>query len=79
MEIKRYLEIIYYKTYADLRSEASRSYLGFVWWILEPVLYMSVFYLVFSVIRGQKDEDFILFLLVGLVSWKWFASNTNIQ
>ncbi len=74
MELSRYKEIIVYKSYTELRAEAARSYLGIGWWVLEPVLYMAVFYLVFSVFRKRGDVDFISFLLVGLVSWKWFAS-----
>lgn len=39
----RYSELIIYKTYADLKAETERTYLGFLWWIFEPLLYMSVF------------------------------------
>ena len=69
-----YLELTFYKAYADLKAEASRGYLGTLWWILEPVLYLAVFYVVFSVIRYQEGGDFVTFMLVGLVAWKWFAS-----
>ena len=69
-----YIELIFYKAYADLKAEASRGYLGTIWWILEPVLYLAVFYVVFSVIRHRGEGDFVAFMLVGLVTWKWFAS-----
>jgi lipopolysaccharide transport system permease protein len=71
---RRYLELIVYKTYADLKAEAARGYLGMLWWVLEPILYMAVFYVVFSVLRHRGEGDFVPFLLVGLVTWKWFAS-----
>lgn len=71
---RNYLDLILYKAYADLKAEAARGYLGTLWWVLEPVLYLGVFYIVFSVIRYRDESDFISFMLIGLVVWKWFAS-----
>ena len=41
MEKIRYLELVWHKAIAELRVEAARAYVGFLWWILEPVLYMT--------------------------------------
>jgi lipopolysaccharide transport system permease protein len=38
---------------------------------------MLAFYFVFSAVRGIEGIDYIAFLLVGLVSWKWFASGLS--
>ncbi len=70
----RYLDLILYKTYADLRAEAARTYLGFLWWVFEPIMYMSVFYLIFGLLMNRGPEDFVPFLLVGLSIWQWFKS-----
>ena len=72
------LDLLLYKTYADLKSEASQTYLSFLWWIIEPVLYMTVFYVVFGLLfqRGG-GVDFIPFLLCGLTVWKWFDSTVR--
>jgi len=69
-----YLELILYKTYADLKAETERTYLGFLWWIFEPILFMSVFYFVFGVLQKQPVPNFVAFLLVGLVTWEWFKA-----
>jgi lipopolysaccharide transport system permease protein len=74
---QRYREIILYKSLAELRTEAARSFLGMLWWILEPILYMSVFYVIFGVLRQRSGTDFITFLLTGLVIWKWFSSTIS--
>jgi lipopolysaccharide transport system permease protein len=76
MGTNHYVTLIIYKAYADLKAEAARGYLGMLWWVLEPVLYLCVFYVVFSVIR-HREGDLIPFLLVGLVAWKWFASTVG--
>ncbi len=46
--------------------------MGVLWWIIEPLMYMSVFYVVFVHLFHRGDENFILFLLTGLIAWKWF-------
>lgn len=69
--------IVLFRTYAELRAEASRSFFGVLWWVVEPIIYMLAFYFVFSAVRGIEGIDYIAFLLVGLVSWKWFASGLS--
>jgi lipopolysaccharide transport system permease protein len=72
--LSRYSELILYKTYADLRAETERTYLGFLWWIFEPILYMGVFFVLFGLLLSRGTEDFVPFLLVGLTIWQWFKS-----
>lgn len=69
-----YIELILYKTYADLKAETQRTYLGFLWWIFEPLMYMLVFYIMFDLLLGHKTDNFVPFLLVGLTAWQWFKS-----
>lgn len=72
--IGNYVEIVLFKAYADLRSERERTYLGFLWWIFEPLLFMVVLWLVFSVVLQQGGPDYVPFVIVGLVAWQWFKS-----
>lgn len=71
------IEIIWYKAYFDLKAESARGGLGIFWWVLEPLLYLGALSVVFIAIRQRTDEDFIAFLFVGLVVWKWFASSVS--
>ena len=71
------MSIMWYKAWAELKAEAARAYLGILWWIIEPVLYMGAFYLVFAVGLRTAGEGFVAFLLCGLVPWKWFASTVQ--
>lgn len=69
----RYLvDLIIQQARAGLRAEASRGYLGVLWWVIEPVMYMAVFYVAFAHVMKRGDENFAIFLLVGLIVWKWF-------
>lgn len=73
--IKHYFDLICYRSYIDLKSETAQSYLGFVWWILEPLLYLAAFYLIFEVVMKRGGEGFVGFLLCGLVFWRWFDNS----
>jgi lipopolysaccharide transport system permease protein len=72
---QRLLDLILFKTYAELKFEAKRTYVGFMWWIIEPVIFMLIFYFVFTVVFDRGTEDFVPFLLIGLITWHWIQSN----
>ena len=81
---KYYLDLILYKTLIDLKTEAAKTYIGVLWWILDPIIFMAIFYLVFGVLLQRGTEHFAQFLLIGLVTWRWFQStiihgSTSIQ
>lgn len=69
------MKLVWHMAIAEIRTEAARGYMGSLWWVLEPILYMGVFYVVFDVLRLRGGEDIAPFLLVGLVAWKWFATS----
>ncbi|MDH3871113.1 MAG: ABC transporter permease [Gammaproteobacteria bacterium] len=62
---------------ANLKADISRNYLGLAWWLLEPVLLVLVFYLVFGLLFQRGGEYFVQILVVGIVSWVWFASTVT--
>lgn len=72
MPTTRYIELVLYKTYADLRAETEKTYMGFLWWIIDPLFFMLVFYVVFGLLLNNNTDNFIPFLLTGLVTWRWF-------
>jgi lipopolysaccharide transport system permease protein len=45
-----------------------------MWWIFEPIISLAIYYLIFGVIFQRGTEDFIPFLLIGLVTWQWFSN-----
>lgn len=71
------LQLIFFSTYAELRAERARSYLGLIWWLLEPAMQMATYYLVFAVVMNSPTPDFVPFLLIGLVAWQWFKSSVT--
>jgi lipopolysaccharide transport system permease protein len=71
---RRIFDLVLYKTYAELKAEAKRTYIGLVWWIVEPIIFMLIFYFVFGVLFSRGTDEFVPFLLIGLVLWHWFQS-----
>ena len=43
-----------------------------IWWIVEPLLCVGVFYIVFELGLRRGGDGFVAYLLCGLVTWKWF-------
>jgi len=72
-----YWSLILYKTGAELRVEARRYYISYLWWILEPFLDMCVYYLVFGLLLERGGPDFVQFLLIGVTVYKWFGTTAQ--
>lgn len=60
----------------DLRVRYSRSVLGYVWTILDPLLMSLIYFVVFVYIfkrPGLGHDPYFLFLVAGLLPWQWFS------
>jgi len=66
------IELIWTKAKFNLRSEVHRNYLSYGWWVLEPLMYMAVYYVVFGLLLSRGGQDYPVFLLTGLIPWMWF-------
>jgi len=71
------LEVFFTKLVLNLKSEAAKTYLSFIWWVLEPVLMVLVFYLVFAVFLARGTPDFIVFLVCGKIPFLWFSKSVT--
>ena len=69
------VEVFLVKLRFNLRSEVSRTYLGYAWWVLEPALLVAALYLVFGVFFSRSTENFVAFLLLGKVPFLWFSKS----
>ena len=58
----------------ELKVKYKNSFLGFFWSMLNPALYLFVFWLVFQVILQAGIPSFPIFLLSGLLAWNLFST-----
>lgn len=63
----------------DLRLKYKSSVLGFLWTLLHPLLMMSIYAIIFSILIRQKvDGPYPIFLLAGILPWLFFASSLTL-
>jgi len=69
----KYRWLIYEMVSSDLKSRYRRSALGFAWTLLNPILYMAVYSLVFSIYMKAGIDGYVVFVMAGLLPWLWFS------
>ena len=62
---------------AEWRLRQQSTFLGFLWTLLNPALMFAVLYGLFVKWLGRDQGDYAVFLLVGIVTWNFFASSTS--
>lgn len=64
----------------DLRVRYARSWLGYLWTVIDPLAMALIYFLVFAVIFQRSDaghKPYFLFLIIGLLPWQWFNASVN--
>ena len=72
--IVTYHELLVGMTRKELKVKYKNSVLGFAWSLLNPLLYLVVFYVAFVKILGSGVPAFPIFLLSGLLVWNLFST-----
>lgn len=71
----QFISLLDMKARMALRSEASKLYLSYLWWVLEPMLWVMMFYFVFEILLGTGRD--IFFLMCGKIPFLWFSKSVN--
>ena len=66
----------------DFKKRYAGSYLGAVWAMVQPVVTVAMYYIVFDLVMGTgksmvPDKPYVLFLTAGLVPWFYFSEALN--
>ncbi len=61
----------------EIKAKYKTSVLGAAWSMLNPMLYLAVFTLVFSVVLNRGMPNFPVYLLSGLLAWGLFSSSVS--
>lgn len=79
MTLSHYFRLMDVHARMLLKAETSRYSLGILWWFLEPLLWVAVFYVVFNMIMdsGRRGGDFLVFLACGKLAFIWFNKAVN--
>ena len=69
-----YREMIIELVKRDIRGRYKKSILGFLWMLLNPMLQLAVYTVVFSKVMRMDIDQFYLFIFVALVPWIFFST-----
>ena len=71
-DVKRYNPYAMYAAKAELKSSVADSYLNWLWWILDPILFMLIYSFVVQIVFRSREDHFAVFVFIGLTAWDFF-------
>ena len=74
-DIRSRQRLVRYLVQADMHKRGADSVLGNVWWVLDPLLQMVVYWFFVTLIVRRPLPDYPLFIFSAILPWKWFAAS----
>jgi ABC-type polysaccharide/polyol phosphate export permease len=74
-DLKKYNSYEVRAAKSALKTEVANSYLNWIWWILDPLFSMMIYYLIFGIVFKAKEPYFTTFLFIGQTMWAFFNKN----
>ncbi len=76
-QLKKYKPLMNELVVRDLKVKYRRSFLGYVWSLLNPLMMMAVMSYVFSYMFRFDVPNYPLYLICGQTLWNFFNESTN--
>ena len=73
-DLKQYSEFKKSNVKKDIRGKYKGSFLGVLWSFLNPLLSVLVYAIVFPYIMRIKIENYLIYLITGIIPWTFFTS-----
>lgn len=77
-QLIRYRGLIQSLVARELKARYRGSVLGFLWSFINPLLLLSIYTFVFTVILPNRNpiaHPYALFMFCGILPWNWFSSS----
>ena len=74
-ELYQYRELLKTNVKKDIRGKYKASFLGVLWSFINPLLQVLVYAIVFPYIMKIKTENYLIFLICGIIPWTWFVTS----
>lgn len=71
-ECYKYREVLANLFARELKLKYKRTFLGYFWSLLNPILNLTILSVVFSHFVGRGMKDYTLYLFSGLIVWMFF-------
>lgn len=66
-------------TKTDFKLRYKSTLFGYLWSVLNPILMLVTLYIVFSHVMRLEIMHYQVFLLIGIISWNFFAEATTLS
>lgn len=78
-DLKRYKDLLYFMVLRDITVVYKQTVLGFAWAIVNPLISMLIFTVVFGKLAGVTSDGipYPLFCFTAMVPWTYFANAMN--
>jgi len=73
-EIWQKRSIVGYFVSTQLTSSYRTKSLGFLWALLDPLLFMAVYYVVFGYLLAHRPRSFMLHIFIGVITFRFLTS-----
>jgi lipopolysaccharide transport system permease protein len=70
-----YRDLVVTLTIKEIKVRYKRTFLGYAWSLLNPIVYAVTYWIAFKAILNVKIEGYFVFLLCGLFPWQWLSSS----
>jgi len=77
LKIFEYYDLLRELIKRDLKRRYSESFLGFLWYIFEPLILMSILVFIFTTVFPSGIEKFAVFFLIGFMIFRLFNFGTS--
>ncbi len=76
-DLRRYSQASVTLFAVSVKSTVASVRLGWLWWFLDPLIMMAIYYFVVRVVFQRGGENYHLFVLCGIVAWGIFARSLS--
>ena len=76
-DLVNYSEFLKSNVKKDIRGKYKGSFLGVLWSFINPLLSVLVYAIVFPYIMRIKVENYLIYLITGIITWTFFTSAIN--
>ena len=76
-DLYKYREFLKTNVNKDIRGKYKGSFLGVLWSFINPLLSVLVYAIVFSQIMRFDIDNYVIYLITGVLPWTFFTSSIN--
>lgn len=61
----------------ELKRSVATTRLGWLYWIIDPIVMMTIYYFMVKIVFNRGGENYHLFALCGIATWQFFTRSVT--